>query len=112
MPKKKTRQQKIITQLKRELEWAKREKVLGAKKKQIFRKKQAKKEKKEAQPHLGLKVKDLSLEVEKGAKNRQKLDSRIYTYDLGLVRKDLTKTLALTMLALSIEILFYFLIER
>ena len=81
-------------------------------KKQVFRKKQVKKEENEAQSRLDLKVKDLGLDVEKRPKNRQKVDSQIYTYDLSLVRKDLTKTLALTMLALSIEILIYFLVKR
>jgi len=101
--KRKTKQQKIITQLKRELVLAKKDKS-GEKLARTSEGKEV--------TSLVLGKENLSLKDEKGTITGQNDYSQIYTYDLGLIRKDLTKTLALTMLALSVEILIFFLVEK
>jgi hypothetical protein len=110
--KRKTKQQKIITQLKRELVLAKKDKVLGGEKKHKSGEKLARTSEGKEVTSLVLGKENLSLKDEKGTITGQNDHSQIYTYDLGLIRKDLTKTLALTMLALSVEILIFFLVEK
>jgi hypothetical protein len=109
--KRKTREQKIIAQLRRKL-MAKEATLAERQKKHTIE------EKSEFRPEVGeeksLKTeeKKLSLYPEKMPIIGQKEHSGLFTYDLSLVRKDLTKTLALTMLALSLEVLIYFLMEK
>ena len=110
--KRKTKQQKIITQLKRELVLVKKDKVLGGEKKHKSGEKLARTSEGKEVTSLVLGKENLSLKDEKGTITGQNDYSQIYTYDLGLIRKDLTKTLALTMLALSVEILIFFLVEK
>lgn len=90
--KRKTRQEKIILQLKRELARQKAKPVSPSKKV------------KPRQEAISLEPK---IEPKKKVKEK-KSDISILSYDPKLIRKDLVKTLILTLIALSFELVLYF----
>jgi len=90
--KRKTRQEKIILQLKREL---------------------ARQKAKPASPSTKIKARQEAISPEPKIKPQKQLkekksDISILSYDPRLIRKDLVKTLILTLIAISLELVLYF----
>jgi len=90
--KRKTRREKIITQLRRELERQKQKTAVSS------RKPKARQEAISKQPQVEPK------QPEKPKKD----DISIFSYDPKLIRKDLAKTLILALFAVSLEVVLYF----
>lgn len=90
--KRKTRREKIITQLRRELERQKEKTVVPTKKFPV------RQEAISPQPQI----------EPQRAKPEKKTDISIFFYDPRLVRKDLAKTLILALVAISLEVVLYF----
>lgn len=90
--KRKTRREKIIIQLRRELERQKRRTAVSS------TKTKARQEAISKQPQA---------EPEQ-AKPAKKADTSIFLYDSRLVKKDLIKTLILALVAISLEVVLYF----
>lgn len=89
--KRRTRREKIILQLKRELAREKAKTVIPSKKI---------KARQEAIPP------EPKIKPRKQVKEK-KLDISILSYDARLIRKDLVKTLILTLIAISLELVLY-----
>lgn len=89
--KRKTRQEKIILQLKREL--ARQKAKPASRSKKIEPRQEAISPEPKIKPQKRLKEK--------------KTDISILSYDARLIRKDLLKTLTLTLIALSFELVLY-----
>lgn len=90
--KRKTRKEKIILQLKREL---------------------AREKSKTVSPSRKIEVRQEAISPEPKIKPRKqvkekKTDISILSYDPKLIRKDLLKTLILTLIAISLELVLYF----
>jgi len=89
--KRKTRQEKIILQLKREL---------------------ARQKAKPVSPSMKIKARQEAISIEPKIKlqkqsKEKKSDISVLSYDPKLIRKDLVKTLILTAIAISLELMLY-----
>jgi len=90
--KRKTRKEKIIVQLKRELEKQKLKTAPLGTKTKVSQEVVSQKSQAEISKPKGLK----------------KADNSAFSYDPRLVKKDLTKTLTLALVAISLEVVLYF----
>jgi hypothetical protein len=90
--KRKTRREKIITQLRRELERQKEKTVTPTTKSPV------RQEAISPQPQI----------EPQQARPEKKADVSIFFYDPRLVKKDLAKTLILALVAISLEVMLYF----
>lgn len=90
--KRKTKREKIITQLRRELERQRRKTAVSSIKTKA--RQEAISKQPQAEPKEPQKLK--------------KSDISIFSYDPKLVKKDLTKTLILALVAISLEVVLYF----
>jgi hypothetical protein len=89
--KRKTRREKIITQLRRELKRQKQKTLVSSTKSKVSQ---------------GAIPKKPKIEPSK-PKQPKKADNSIFFYDPRLVRKDLAKTLTLATVAISLEVMLY-----
>ena len=90
--KRKTRREKVITQLRRELERQRRKAAVSSTK--IKARQEAISKQPPAEP--------------KEPKRPKKADISIFSYDPSLIKKDLAKTLILALVAISLEVVLYF----
>lgn len=77
--------------------------------------KKTKKEKILADFHRRITLKKTNIEPQKSTavpEIRQSQISSLYIYPVQLIRKDLTKTLLLSILSISLEVALYFILER